>query len=243
MDAALPRGERRGETAETGIPSPLTQVLSGQRTRRLLGQIPRHTEAFINLKTGRQLHVGNRFGNLTAIRYPAPHNAPELERTPDKIDPAQLGCIPAGPRPGARRGAAHGLAIGFSFFFLIAAALLMALLFVFNLEQRSEEAGAPARGWLAAGGVKRVFLLEGIAVAMLERRRAYWAASFTQTRAVRPRERLANCGEYHVLSISRSAVNVDDRRPCWCVGRDRGDVACHARPGASPSCAIAGERR
>ena len=129
-------------------------------------------KAFINLKTGRQIW-GNRFGNLTAIRYPAPHNAPELERTLlAKLDPAQLGLAFQPVRDqafaAARQSMDFGqLFIGFSFFLIAAALLLMAMLFVFNLEQRSEEAGLLlALGWRPAG-VKRVFLLEGIAVAVL----------------------------------------------------------------------------
>ena len=58
-------------------------------------------KAFINLKTGQEMWQ-NRFGNLTAIRYPAPHDAAELERMLLDRSGAARPRIPAGARPGAR---------------------------------------------------------------------------------------------------------------------------------------------
>ncbi len=129
-------------------------------------------KAFINLNTGRQMWQ-NRFGSLTAIRYPASHISPELERMLlAKLDPAQLGLAFQPVRDQALAAARQSmdfgqLFIGFSFFLIAAALLLMAMLFVLSLEQRSEEVGLLlALGWPPAQ-VKRVFLLEGIGVAML----------------------------------------------------------------------------
>jgi hypothetical protein len=128
-------------------------------------------KAFINLKTGRQMWH-NRFGDLTAIRYPASQNAAELERVLlAKLDPAEVGLAFQPVRDQALAAARESmdfgqLFIGFSFFLIAAALLLMAMLFVFNLEQRSEEAGLLLALGFRPGQVKRVFLVEGIAVAL-----------------------------------------------------------------------------
>jgi putative ABC transport system permease protein len=129
-------------------------------------------KAFISLKTGQQMWQ-NRFGNLTSIRYPASHSAAELERMLlAKLDPAQLGFAFEPVRDQALAAARESidfgqLFIGFSFFLIAAALLLMAMLFVFNLEQRSEEVGLLLALGFPPAQVKRVFLLEGIAVAVL----------------------------------------------------------------------------
>ena len=67
-----------------------------------------------------------------------------------KLDPAQVGLAfePVRDRAlaAARESMDFGqLFIGFSFFLIAAALLLMAMLFVFSLEQRSEEAGLSSR--------------------------------------------------------------------------------------------------
>jgi putative ABC transport system permease protein len=129
-------------------------------------------KAFIKLKTGQQMW-GNRFGNLTAIRYSASRDAAELKRVLlEKLDPAQLGLAFQPVRDQAVAAARESidfgqLFIGFSFFLIAAALLLTAVLFVFNLEQRSEEAGLLLALGFRPAQVKRVFLLEGLAVAML----------------------------------------------------------------------------
>ena len=129
-------------------------------------------KAFINLNTGQQMWQ-NRFGNLTAIRYPASRDAADLERILlAPLIPAQVGLAFQPVRDlafaAARESMDFGqLFIGFSFFLIAAALLLMAMLFVFNLEQRSEEAGLLLALGFRPGQMKRVFLLEGIAVALL----------------------------------------------------------------------------
>ena len=128
-------------------------------------------KAFISLKAGQEMWQ-NRFGDLTAIRYPA-RSAAELERVLlAKLDPAGLGLAFQPVRDQALAGARESmdfgqLFIGFSFFLIAAALLLMAMLFVFSLEQRSEEAGILLALGFQPGQVRRVFLLEGIAVAVL----------------------------------------------------------------------------
>ena len=89
-----------------------------------------------------------------------------------QLDPAEVGlafqpvrdqALAAAPGVDGFRAALHR----FQLFLIAAALLLMAMLFVFNLEQRSEEAGLLLALGFRPGQVKRVFLLEGIAVALL----------------------------------------------------------------------------
>jgi putative ABC transport system permease protein len=129
-------------------------------------------KAFISLEAGQQMW-GNRFGNLTAIRYPPSQSPAELERVLlTKLDPAQVG-LTFEPVRDRALAAAHEsmdfgqLFIGFSFFLIAAALLLMAMLFVFNLEQRSEEAGLFLALGFRSAQVKRIFMLEGMAVVAL----------------------------------------------------------------------------
>jgi putative ABC transport system permease protein len=129
-------------------------------------------KAFISLEAGQQMW-GNRFGNLTAIRYPPSQSPAELERVLlTKLDPAQVGLTfePVRDRAlaAARESMDFGqLFIGFSFFLIAAALLLMAMLFVLNLEQRSEEAGLFLALGFRSAQVKRIFMLEGMAVVAL----------------------------------------------------------------------------
>jgi hypothetical protein len=60
-----------------------------------------------------------------------------------------------------------GLFIGFSFFLIIAALILMALLFQFGLEQRVAEIGTLLALGFRAKQVRRLFLLEGAALAFI----------------------------------------------------------------------------
>ena len=129
-------------------------------------------KAFVSLEAGQQIW-GNRFGNLTAIHYPPSESPAELERVLlTKIDPAQVGLtfepVRAHALAAARESMDFGqLFMGFSFFLIAAALLLMAMLFVFNLEQRSEETGLLLALGFRPTQVKRLFMLEGIAVVAL----------------------------------------------------------------------------
>src|SRR5207245_6409168 len=59
------------------------------------------------------------------------------------------------------------LFLGFSIFLVVAALLLMALLFQFGLEQRAAEVGTLLALGFPAGQVRRLLLLEGSALALV----------------------------------------------------------------------------
>src|SRR5205814_7509048 len=109
-------------------------------------------KAFITLAAGQKMWA-NRFGELTAIRFPlpAPTALSDFRQTLGKallaqLKPEQLGLRFESVREQALKAAAQAqdfgqLFLGFSIFLVVAALLLMALLFQFGLEQRAAEVG------------------------------------------------------------------------------------------------------
>lgn len=154
-------------------------------------------KAFITLAAGQKLW-GNRFGNLTAIRFPMPTNAPPppdpvlatLFKGPSQmgseeyyrkvleqkilahLKPEELGLRFEPVREQALKAANEsqdfgGLFLGFSFFLIIAALLLMAMLFQFGLEQRAAEIGTLLALGFTPKQMRKVFLREGVVLAFL----------------------------------------------------------------------------
>ncbi len=128
-------------------------------------------KAFVNLRTGQEMW-GNRWGNLTSIRYRSGTKPEQVERMAAFIDPAALGfrVIPLREQALAATNAPVDfgeLFASFSFFLIVAAAVLTGLLFTFSIEQRATEAGLLlAVGW-PQKKVRRYFLREGIVLAMI----------------------------------------------------------------------------
>ncbi len=135
-------------------------------------------KAFVTLRAG-QAMWGNRFGNLTSIRFPLPAGEEaasfqaKLENTLSaNLDPADLGLRFERVREQALRAAEQsqdfgGLFIGFSFFLIGAALILMGLLFRFGIEQRVTEIGTLLALGFTPGRVRKLFLLEGAALALV----------------------------------------------------------------------------
>jgi putative ABC transport system permease protein len=134
-------------------------------------------KAFVTLAAGQRLWA-NRFGNLTAIRFVSGRETlnaatSELERALLKqIGPAALGFTFTDVRGRALQASEKSqdfgqIFIGFSFFLIVAALLLTALLFVFNLEQRNAEVGLLRALGFSDRKVRWIFLLEGACVAGL----------------------------------------------------------------------------
>lgn len=156
-------------------------------------------KAFVTLKAGQEMW-GNRWGNVTSIRYAghagdrgeaAAANEPgqstiqgdtwsdfggstrsQLEKSLlSNLPPEAMGMNFVPLREQAQAATEMPVNFGelflyFSFFLLIAAAVLTGLLFVFSLEQRNEEAGLLLGvGWPAAK-VRRLLLGEGAVLAV-----------------------------------------------------------------------------
>jgi putative ABC transport system permease protein len=129
-------------------------------------------KAFVTLAAG-QAMWGSRFGNLTAIRYEVPTNSfAETYRNLAyknllaNLDPAAVGLRFTEVRSPAVQAAEQAqdfgeLFIGFSIFLVVAALLLMGMLFQFSLEQRQQEVGILLALGLRPKQVRRFLLAEG----------------------------------------------------------------------------------
>ena len=130
-------------------------------------------KAFITLEAG-QAAWRNRYGNLTAVRYPWREGlAQELDqRLRSEIDPATVGLLFQPVRERGLRAGSEGtdfgeLFLGLSMFLIASAVILTGLLFVFGVEGRSSQVGMLlAIGW-PARRIKRLLLAEGGLIALL----------------------------------------------------------------------------
>jgi putative ABC transport system permease protein len=130
-------------------------------------------KAFVTLSAGQRMW-NNRFGNLTAVRYPAKDGTERISAAlRDAVTPASLGLFFQPVREQAIAAAGTQtvpfglLFLGFSFFLIVAALLLTALLFAFGVEQRAEETGILLATGFPPKRVQRLLLLEGALIALV----------------------------------------------------------------------------
>jgi len=133
-------------------------------------------KAFVNLAAGQKMWA-NRFGSLTAVRYQVPANSsPSVCRDAVRknlvanLEPGELGLRFEPVRRQALSAADQSqdfgqLFLGFSFFLVVSALLLMVLLFRFGLEQRVTETGTLLALGFRPAQVRRLLLGEGIVLA------------------------------------------------------------------------------
>jgi putative ABC transport system permease protein len=128
-------------------------------------------KAFVTLPAGQRMW-SNRFGSLTAVRYPAELQTNQVASAIlNHLDPAATG-LSFQPVRAQALAASHEaqdfgqLFIGFSFFLIVSALLLMALLFQFGLEQRSSESGILLAAGFPPAQVRRLLVWEGGGVAL-----------------------------------------------------------------------------
>jgi ABC-type antimicrobial peptide transport system permease subunit len=133
-------------------------------------------KAYITLKAGQKLW-SSRFGDLTSIRL-ALKSGSDLgaakkrfsEALLKRLDPEKGGFVLLAVKDDALKASAGGtdfaqLFLGFSFFLIAAALLLVVLLFRLNLDRRASEVGLLlAAGWRRAA-VRRLLLGEGAVLA------------------------------------------------------------------------------
>ena len=126
-------------------------------------------KAFITLAAGQKLWA-NRFGNLTALRFPP--GTPIATELRAHLDPASFGLfftpVRAQALAASRDSMDFGqLFIGFSFFLIVAALGLTAMLFVFNLELRTPEIGLLRALGFSPNRIRCLVLGEGFILATL----------------------------------------------------------------------------
>ncbi len=129
-------------------------------------------KAFIPMQTALKLW-SNRFGNYTAFRYPAASfNSAQYQNIfAENITPADVGMLVEPIREQGVESAQNGtdfsgLFIGLSFFILIAAIILTALLFRLNLETRSAQIGLLGALGFQQKQIRRFYLSEGLVTAI-----------------------------------------------------------------------------
>jgi len=130
-------------------------------------------KAFVSLAAAQELWQ-NRYGNLTAIRFPAAENkiSEIAANFSTRLDPAAIGFTFIPIREKALQAGKQSvdfgqLFIGLSFFLIASALLLTSLLFVFAVEKRALETGVLLAIGFPAKMVKRMLLAEGTVLALI----------------------------------------------------------------------------
>ncbi|MDP8242845.1 MAG: ABC transporter permease [Candidatus Hinthialibacter antarcticus] len=130
-------------------------------------------KAVISLQAGQQIW-SNRFGALTGIRIPSSEfSADALDAAlRGQVNPASFGFFFQPVRETALNASKQamdfsGLFIGLSFFLIIAALLLTALLFTFAVEQRGRETGVLLAIGLHPKQIRRFYIVEGLFFSIL----------------------------------------------------------------------------
>ena len=153
---------------DPGVPLDLSRI--GPRQEEywdLHGAAPK---AFVTLAAGQSMW-SNRFGALTALRYPPATVDNELTASlVEALHPRDVGLVVTDVRQQAAAGVAHAmdfgsLVLGFGFFLLVASLVLVAMLFALAVQGRSETIGAMRSVGFTRWGVVRLLLAEGAVLA------------------------------------------------------------------------------
>lgn len=129
---------------------------------------------FLPLADG-QNRWSSRFGTLTALRVPlAALESPEalLVKLRETVTPDGLGLTVASPAEAARVAVDQSYDLGtlflaMSFFLIVTALLLVALMFLFNLESRAGQLGLLRAVGVAAPRIRRLVVAEAVLVAVV----------------------------------------------------------------------------
>jgi putative ABC transport system permease protein len=156
---------------EPGIPIDLDKIRQGDEDywQRYRGT----PKAFVTIEAGRRMWA-NRYGNLTAVRYPLSSNSKTLisGELLKNVDPASVGLFfqsvrARGVKAGNEANDFGQLFLGLSMFIIIAALILVGLLFVFGIENRSQQVGILLAVGFSPKLVRRLLFIEGGILAIL----------------------------------------------------------------------------
>jgi putative ABC transport system permease protein len=130
-------------------------------------------KAIVTLQAGQAIWA-NRYGNLTAVRYPLSAAVQEqiAKKLLQSVEPALVGLF---AQPVRERGLQAGqqatdfgqLFLGLSMFLIAAAVLLLSLVFVFGVQSRTEQIGMLLAIGFEPRLVKRLLIIEGGFLALL----------------------------------------------------------------------------
>jgi len=128
-------------------------------------------KVFVSFDAARKLW-GGVYGDATSLRVPASRAEAFSRELLSRIDPASLG-LSFQPIKAQQLAAASGstdfamLFVGFSFFLIAAAALLVAMLFRLNIEQRARQVGLLSAVGFSPRALRRMALGEGMILAVV----------------------------------------------------------------------------
>ncbi len=128
-------------------------------------------KAFLTLESGQMLW-GSRFGKLTSVRISGTSDADAFAKSlRSKLDPERAGMVVVNVRSQGASSAKGSTDFGeyftyFSFFLIVSAMLLTALFFQLGIEQRLREIGTLRATGFAARDIRKLFLAEGILLAL-----------------------------------------------------------------------------
>jgi putative ABC transport system permease protein len=128
-------------------------------------------KVFVSLDSAKKLW-GTAFGDVTGLRLPADKADAFTNELVKRVDPAALGLTFRGVRDQQLAAAGGGtefggLFIGFSFFLLIAAVLLVAMLFRLSIEQRARQLGLLSASGFSPAQLRNLSLREGLLLAIV----------------------------------------------------------------------------
>ena len=156
---------------EPGVPVDLNKIRD--KDQAYWEKFKGSPKAFLPLRVGQRLW-DNRFGNLTAVRYPSTTaTRPAIEAClKQALSPASQGLFfqPLRERALAASQSATdfgGLFFGFSLFLVAAALLLLALLFGFAIDRRRTEQGTLLALGVPAKTIRHALLSEASMIALL----------------------------------------------------------------------------
>ncbi len=127
-------------------------------------------KVLLNFETAKKLW-GGVYGDVTSLRVPADKAEEFARRLLDTLQPKDMG-LAFQPIKQQQLAASSGstdfsmLFVGFSFFLIVAAALLVAMLFRLNIEQRARQIGLIGALGFAPKSMRRMALAEGMLVAV-----------------------------------------------------------------------------
>lgn len=156
---------------ESGLPIELDKIHS--RDEAYWDRYRGAPKAFVSMAAAKKIWA-NRFGTLTAVRWPASRNtlADIQHELRDTLDLSQIGFVFRDVKAVANKSASgstdfSGLFAGLSMFLVISAAVLLALGFAFYIESRSNHIGLLlAVGWNRTR-ISGLFLAEGGVLAII----------------------------------------------------------------------------
>ena len=156
---------------EAGVPIKLEAIRD--KDEAYWNQYKGTPKAFISLKKAHQLW-SNRFGNYTAIRISDSSFSDKEYRNlfSTSLKPQNLGMMVTSVRDNGLQAARTGvdfsqLFLGLSFFLLVAALILTALLFLLNLENRQSQIGTFLMLGFTQNQIRKLLLYEGLIVSIL----------------------------------------------------------------------------